>query len=63
MSVCYRDSSVFMNLPVAIGDAITHAKGGRLGAAARTLAQPSVRKSAKSLMHEWKTLKRLARTS
>jgi MoaA/NifB/PqqE/SkfB family radical SAM enzyme len=62
MSVCYRDSSVFLNLPVAIGDAIGHTKRGRLGKAARALAQPSVRKSAKSLMTEWKTLKRLART-
>jgi len=63
MSVCYRDSSVFLNLPVAIGDAIGHAKRGRLGRAAKTLAAPSVRKSARSLMDEWKTLKRLAKTS
>jgi MoaA/NifB/PqqE/SkfB family radical SAM enzyme len=62
MSVCYRDSSVFMNLPVAIGDAIGHARRGRLGKAAKTLAHPSVRKSAASLMSEWKTLKRLAKT-
>jgi MoaA/NifB/PqqE/SkfB family radical SAM enzyme len=62
MSVCYRDSSVLLNLPVAIGDAISHARRGRLGKAARTLAQPSVRKSAKSLMNEWQTLKRLAKT-
>jgi MoaA/NifB/PqqE/SkfB family radical SAM enzyme len=63
MSVCYRDSSVFLNLPVAIGDAIKHAKHGRIDKAAKVLAAPSVRKSAKSLMQEWKTLKRLARTS
>jgi MoaA/NifB/PqqE/SkfB family radical SAM enzyme len=63
MSVCYRDSSVFLNLPVAIGDAIKHTKRGRIDKAARALAQPSVRKSAKSLMNEWQTLKRLARTS
>jgi hypothetical protein len=62
MSVCYRDSSVFLNLPVAIGDAIAHTKRGRIDKAAKALAQPSVRKSAKSLMNEWKTLKRLART-
>jgi hypothetical protein len=62
MSVCYRDSSVFLNLPVAIGDAIGHTKRGRLGKAAQALAAPSVRKSARSLMTEWKTLKRLART-
>ncbi|MBW8755693.1 MAG: hypothetical protein JF595_16410, partial [Sphingomonadales bacterium] len=60
---CYRDSSVFLNLPVAIGDAIKHTKHGRIDKAAKALAQPSVRKSARSLMHEWKTLKRLARTS
>jgi MoaA/NifB/PqqE/SkfB family radical SAM enzyme len=62
MSVCYRDSGVFLNLPVAIGDAIGHTRRGRLGRAAKTLAAPSVRKSAKSLMNEWKTLKRLAKT-
>jgi MoaA/NifB/PqqE/SkfB family radical SAM enzyme len=63
MSVCYRDSSVFMNLPVAIADAIGHTKRGRIDKAARALAAPSVRKSARSLLDEWKTLKRLARTS
>jgi MoaA/NifB/PqqE/SkfB family radical SAM enzyme len=62
MSVCYRDSSVFFNFPVAIGDAMRLARRGRVVAAARTLVSPSARLSLRSLLGEWRTLKKLART-
>lgn len=63
MSVCYRDSSVFFNLPVALGDALRDLRRGRVTAAIRALNRSSVRKSAKSLWNERQTLKKLARTS
>src|SRR5262245_31932919 len=45
MSVCYRDSSVFFNFPVAIGDAMRLVRRGRVASAARTLFSPSARLS------------------
>ena len=63
MSVCYRDSSVFFNLPVALGDAMRHLRRGKVVAAARTLRRQSVWKSARSLWSERQTLKKLARTN
>jgi len=62
MSVCYRDSSVFFNFPVAIGDAMRLAGRGRIGAAVATLTSPSARRSLRSLLSEWRTLKKLAKT-
>jgi MoaA/NifB/PqqE/SkfB family radical SAM enzyme len=60
-SVCYRDSSVLMHFPVSLGDALGLLRRGRLGAAARTLATASNRRSIKALLAEWRTLKKLAR--
>ncbi|MEZ5833925.1 MAG: radical SAM protein [Dongiaceae bacterium] len=62
MSVCYRDSSVFFNFPVAIGDAMRLVGRGRLGAALGTMFSSSARRSLRSLLSEWRTLKKLART-
>lgn len=62
MSDCYRDASVFLHFPVALGDALRHLQGGRIGAAVRVLTRPSVGKSIGSLLTEFRTLKRLART-
>jgi MoaA/NifB/PqqE/SkfB family radical SAM enzyme len=60
MSDCYRDSSVFLHLPVAIGDAMRQARQGRLGAAARTLAARTTRTAVGALIREWYTLRKLA---
>lgn len=61
MSDCYRDSSVLLNFPVAVGDAMHQARGGRLGAAARTLMAPSSRRSIGALLEGLPVLSRLAR--
>ncbi len=62
MSVCYRDSSVFMGFPIALGDAFQHAKRGRLGAAVRALASETARASVGTLWQERRLLRRMART-
>lgn len=62
MSVCYRDSAVLFNFPVALGDGLRALAKGRVGEAAKAFARPSARKSVKALMHEWQTLKKLAKT-
>jgi len=63
MSVCYRDSSVFFNFPVAIGDALRLVAKGRLLAAFSRMNNRSARKSLASLLGEWRTLRKLAQTS
>lgn len=62
MSVCYRDSGVLFNFPVALGDGLRALGKGKVGEAAKAFARPSARKSVKALMHEWQTLKKLAKT-
>ena len=61
MSVCYRDSSVLYNFPVAIGDALQALRRGRPIAAYRAVATESSRRSIKALLQEWRTLKKLAK--
>jgi MoaA/NifB/PqqE/SkfB family radical SAM enzyme len=61
MSDCYRDSSVLLNFPVAIGDALRALGRGRPDRAARALAAPAVRRSIGALLEGSGTLKRLAR--
>jgi MoaA/NifB/PqqE/SkfB family radical SAM enzyme len=63
MSDCYRDASVFLNFPVAIGDALGLLGRGRPLAALRALAAPSSRASVAALIREARTLRKLARTS
>jgi len=61
-SVCYRDSSVFLHFPVSIGDALRATARGRFDKAFMALAQKTNWRSLKSLISEWRTLKKLART-
>ena len=62
MSVCYRDSSVFFNFPVALGDAMRLARRGRIVGATKILLSRSARLSLRALLGEWRTLRKLART-
>lgn len=62
MSVCYRDSAVFMHLPVALGDAMRDLRRFRPDRALRRLWSRSNRLSMRSLLDEWRTLKKLAKT-
>lgn len=61
-SVCYRDSSVFLHFPVSIGDALRAGKRGRLDKVVSALFTRTGWLSLKSLLGEWRTLKKLART-
>ncbi|MBI1209323.1 MAG: radical SAM protein [Azospirillum sp.] len=62
MSDCYRDASVFLHFPVALGDALGHLRAGRVAAAFRVLATASNRRSIGALIGEWRTLRKLSRT-
>jgi MoaA/NifB/PqqE/SkfB family radical SAM enzyme len=59
-SDCYRDSSVLLHFAVAIGDALACLKRGEISKAARTLVTKSTALSIKSLLNEWKTVRKLA---
>ena len=56
MSDCYRDSSVYLALPVAVGDAVGYLR--RLAAAAKQLASEAARASAAALWRERGALRR-----
>lgn len=57
MSDCYRDSSVYLALAVAVGDAIGSLRRGRIGAAVKRLASEPARASAAALWRERRTLR------
>jgi hypothetical protein len=61
ISICYRDSAVLFNFPVALGDGLRALGKGQVSEPARAFARLRVRKSVKALMHEWQTLKKLAK--
>lgn len=50
MSDCYRDSSVYLGLPVAIGDAIQAGRRAQFGGALTKLLSRPARRSAKALL-------------
>lgn len=58
MSDCYRDSSVYLALPVAAADAVGYLRRGRLAAAAKQLVSEAARASAAALWRERRTLRR-----
>ncbi|MEZ5647650.1 MAG: radical SAM protein [Alphaproteobacteria bacterium] len=62
MSVCYRDASALMGLPIAIGETIGHLQRGRFRDAGKALFGQTARASAKALWQEWRTINKLART-
>jgi len=58
---CYRDTSVLMHAGVAVGDALSEAGAGHLGAAASRLFQRGVATSLGAVMEESGIIRRLAR--
>ena len=58
MSDCYRDSSVYLALAVAVGDAIGHLRRGRIAGAIKRLASEPARASAAALWRERHMLRR-----
>jgi MoaA/NifB/PqqE/SkfB family radical SAM enzyme len=62
MSGCYRDASVLMHTPVSVSDAIQDLRKGKLLSAIRHLGKPSNFLSLKTLVEEWNTLKKMAKT-
>jgi len=57
MSDCYRDSSVYLALAVALGDAVGYLRRGRIASAAKRLASEPARASAAALWRERRTLR------
>lgn len=57
MSDCYRDSSVYLALAVALGDAVGYLRRGRIVSAAKRLASEPARASAAALWRERHTLR------
>jgi len=60
MSDCYRDASVFLHFPMALGDAVAALRRGRPLGALGALATRSCRESVAALLVEWRTLRALA---
>jgi MoaA/NifB/PqqE/SkfB family radical SAM enzyme len=58
MSDCYRDSSVYLGLAVALGDAIGSLRRGHIVSAVKRLASEPARASAAALWRERRTLRR-----
>ncbi|MEH2072538.1 MAG: radical SAM protein [Nostoc sp.] len=62
MSGCYRDASVLIHPAVSVGDALGDLRQGKLLSAIGHLGKRSNFLSLKTLIQEWSTLKKLAKT-
>ncbi len=60
MSDCYRDSAVLLASAVAVGDAVSHLRKGRVGRAVHTLCSRNTARSLWALTREWGTLRNAA---
>ena len=62
ISGCYRDASVLMHAGISVGDAIQDLRHGKVLSAMRHLGKRTNFRSLRTLLQDWSTVKKLAKT-